>query len=114
VKVWYQTEDAGDNRTNRLYQFIQGRIPSGYQDEGVSHLRAVGNGVMRMLLCMHGGSMDDCIERMDEFTFELYECDGIDYAEIAARMARKRGKYIPKPMQLPPRQFNVFPRKGAA
>lgn len=100
----YDVERAGGT-TNRLVRYISGPLPP-YYWEDAAHVRAVDKGVVKQMICMHSGTMLECIEKVDEKLHDLYtEAD----LSLSTHQKKKMKKaYVPKPITVAPRSFFVY------
>ena len=67
--MFYNVEDV--DGTLSLVRFVSGRLPAEFWRDP-AHVRYIQPDVIRQMICMHDGTMDDCIERTDDHLFNLY------------------------------------------
>jgi len=89
--------------TKALYRHVRGGLPARFWDDEPAHvhLDLKDTRYIRQLMCIHGGSMNDCIERADARLHELYVEEDPEWLKSLKIHKRK----TPVPMSLTPRIF---------
>lgn len=92
VRIQYVIERYGP-ATNRLLRYVTGSLPPHFWEDA-AHVRYEPDGRIREMLCMHGGSMYDCIAQADEHLAELYAQDDPVWLEELKLKKREKARPI--------------------